>query len=69
LWPHRFGEHVGLMFEIDAIVSDSTRYRGLVGAFIANKELYVLYYLAAIPYYFDKHLEDSQQAIQSAVLN
>jgi hypothetical protein len=57
------------MFEIDAIVSDSTRYRGLVGAFIANKELYVLYYLAAIPYYFDKHLEDSQQAIQSAVLN
>ena len=69
LRPYRFGDHVGFMFEVDAIVSDSPRYRGLVGAFIANNELYILYYLAAVPYYFDKHLVEAQRAIQSAVLS
>jgi len=69
LRPHRFGDHVGFMFEVDATVSDSPRYRGLVGAFVANNELYVLYYLAAVPYYFEKHLPEAQSTIQSAVLS
>ena len=69
LRPHRFGDNVGSLFEIDAIVSDSPRYRGLVGAFVANDELYALYFLAAVPYYFDKHLDVAQRTIQSAVLS
>jgi len=69
LRPHRFGDHVGFMFEIDAIVSDSPRYRGIVGAFVADEQLYALYYLAAVPYYFDKHLDEAQKTIESAVLN
>jgi len=53
----------------ESLLADRICYRGLVGAFIVNNELYILYYLAAVPYYFDKHLVEAQRAIQSAVLS
>ena len=68
LRPHRFGKHAGVMFNVDASVSESPDYRGTVGAFIANEKLYMLYYLGAIPHYYDIHAADAEAVIQSATL-
>jgi hypothetical protein len=64
LRPQRFGEHRG----VNATVTDSPDYRGMVGAFIVNEELYMMYYLAAEPYYFDKHQRAAEAIIKSADL-
>lgn len=66
LRPHRFGAHRGVLFEIDAAVDDSPDYGGTAGAFIADDRLYMLLYLAARPYYYDKHLGDAEAIIRSA---
>ena len=68
LRPHRFGEHRGLMFDINAVVTESPMYKGVVGAFIANDELYIMWYIGADPYYYDKHLSDADAIIRSATL-
>ena len=68
LRPHRFGEDRGVLFDIDAIVTESPTYKGVVGAFIASEQLYVMWYIAADPYYYDKHLSDAEAVIQSATL-
>lgn len=69
LRPHRFGDRTGVRFDVDATVTDSPPYRGTVGAFIANERLYVVYFLAATPYYFDKHIEAARAVIDSAMLS
>jgi len=68
LRPHRFGERSGIMFDISAVVTESPMYKGVVGAFIANDELYIMWYIGADPYYFDKHLSDAEAIIKSATL-
>jgi hypothetical protein len=68
LRPQRFGEHRGVMFDMNATVTDSPDYRGMVGAFIVNDELYMMYYLAAEPYYFGKHQRAAEAIIKSADL-
>jgi hypothetical protein len=68
LRPQRFGEHRGVMFDMKASVTDSPDYRGMVGAFIANEELYMMYYLAAEPFYFGKHQSAAEAIIKSAAL-
>ena len=69
LRPHRYGEHRGVMFDIDAVVTESPTYKGVVGAFIANEQLYVMWYIAAHPYYYGKHLSDAEAVIRSATLS
>jgi len=68
LRPHRYGEHRGVMFDIDAVVTESPTYKGVVGAFIASEQLYVMWYIAADPYYYGKHLSDAEAVIRSATL-
>jgi hypothetical protein len=68
LRPHRFGDHRGVMFDISAEVTESPVYRGVVGAFIAGDELYIMWYFGAEPYYYGKHLADAEAIIGSATL-
>ena len=68
LRPQLFGDDQGVLFDIEARVTDSPSYRGIVGAFVANDELYFMYYLAAEPYYFDKDFAAAAAVIRSASL-
>ena len=68
LRPHRFGEHLGVLFDFQATVSDSPQYHGVSGAFIADDTLYMLYYLAAVPHYYEKHRVSATRIIESAHL-
>ena len=68
LRPHRYGDDRGVMFDIDATVSDNPDYKGIVGAFVANEKLYFMYYLAADPYYYEKHRVQAENIIKSATL-
>ena len=68
LRPQRFGEHRGVMFDMNATVTESPDYRGTIGAFIVSDELYLMFYLAAEPYYFGKHQSAAEAIIKSAYL-
>jgi len=68
LRPHRFGENLGVLFDLDASLTDSPDYRGVVGAFIANDLLYLMLYVAAEPYYYGKHLDEAMSIIETASL-
>jgi hypothetical protein len=68
LRPQMFGDNRGVMFDMEAKVTDSPEYRGTVGAFVANEKLYLMYYLAAEPYYYGKHESAAKAVIESAML-
>ncbi len=66
LRPHRFGENSGILFDVETAVSDGPDYRGFVGAFISEDKLYMLIYIAALPFYYDKHHAEAEAIIKSA---
>ena len=66
--PHRFGEHAGVLFALEATVLDGPAYAGLAGAFVAADDLYLLYFIAATPYYFEQSAADAEGIITSATL-
>ncbi len=66
LRPQVFGSGRGVMFDIDARLTDSPTYKGRVGAFIVDDKLYTIWYIAADPYYFDKHNAVAEAVITSA---
>ncbi|MCG8370034.1 MAG: hypothetical protein MJA32_05915 [Proteobacteria bacterium] len=68
LRPHRFGEDRGVMFDVEATVTDNPKLKGTVGAFVANEKLYFMYYLGATPYYYEKYAEQADAIIRSATL-
>ncbi len=68
LRPHRFGEHRGILFDVAATVSESPEYKGVVGAFIVDEKLNVMWYIAADPFYFDRHRAAAEAIIMSARL-
>lgn len=68
LRPQAYGDQRGVMFDIDAQLTDSPDYRGTIGAFIANEQLYTIWYIAADPYYYGKHSDAADAIIKSAVL-
>lgn len=68
LRPHRFGEQPGFMFDIIATITDAPTQNGVVGGFIADDRLYMVVYLAAVPYYFEKHKDAAMAVIESARL-
>lgn len=68
LRPHRFGEQRGVLFDVEAVVTESPTYKGLAGAFVASEKLYFVYYLGATPYYHDKYREQAEATIMSATL-
>ncbi len=68
LRPQKFGQHQGFMFEIDAAVSDSPDYRGIVGAIVIADRLNLVAFIAALPHYFDKHREAVERLIKTTVV-
>lgn len=66
LRPQKFAERTGFMFDIEAAVSGSPDYRGMIGAFVAEERLYLLVFLAAEPHYYDKHRDRAAAIIKSA---
>jgi len=68
LRPHRFGDNRGVLFDMSATVTESPEYKGLVGAFVADDKLYVMYFLGATPHYYSKHLADAEAIIRSATI-
>lgn len=68
LRPHRFGDNRGVLFDLSATVTESPEYKGLVGAFIADDKLYVVYFLGATPHYYGKHVAEAEAIIKSATI-
>lgn len=68
LRPQRFGDNRGVMFDLNATVTDSPEYKGLVGAFIADDKLYVIYFLGAVPHYYGKHIAAAEAIVKSATI-
>ena len=68
LRPHDFGRHSGVMFDINAAVTESPDYRGIVGAFIVDEQLYVILFLGAEPHYFEKHRETVEAIMESVTM-
>jgi len=68
LRPQTFGDQRGLMFDISAKLTDSPDYKGQIGAFVADEKLYTVWYIAADPYYYDKHSTLADGVIKSAAV-
>lgn len=68
LRPHSYGGQRGFMFDINAVVTDSPMYNGVVGAFIADEKLYLMWFMGAEPFYYEKHLSEAEAVIRSAQL-
>jgi len=66
LRPQRYGDDRGVMFNMDIKVTDSPDYKGLAGAFVADGRLYLMMYIAAEPYYFDKNLAEVEAMFAGA---
>lgn len=69
LRPQSYGADRGIMFDVEVSLSDGPDYRGLTGALVVDEKLYLILYLAAEPYYFDKHVERATRVIKSARVN
>lgn len=68
LRPHRFGEHRGILFNLEVTVSDGPDYKGLAGSFIVEDTLYMMLFFGAEPYYYEKHLAEAESLITGARL-
>lgn len=68
LRPHRFGSNKGFLFDMEMVVTDGPNYGGLTGAFIEAEKLYMVIYLGAKPYYFEKHLDEARVIVRGATL-
>ena len=68
LRPHRFGEQIGVMFDLNLTLAAGPRYRGLVGSFTAADGLYLIIYLAADPHYFERYRQEAEWIITNAHL-
>jgi len=66
LRPHRFAEHNGLLFDMEAADSDGPTYRGITGVLIVDKKALSDFFLGAEPYRYDKHIYEALMAIQAA---
>ncbi len=66
LRPERFGSTPGFLFDLEMAVSDGPDYGGITGAMVSGDKLYLVIYLAAKPYYFQKHREEALSVIRSA---
>ena len=66
LRPHRYGENSGFLFDRSVTVSDGPNYKGVTGAFIVAEQLYLIIYLGAEPFYYEKHLDEALVIIKGA---
>ncbi|NCF20620.1 MAG: hypothetical protein GWP63_20480 [Haliea sp.] len=68
LRPHRFGGNRGFLFDVEMAVNDGPDYGGVAGAFIHVDNLYMMIYLGAKPYYFNRHKDEALAIIRGASL-
>jgi hypothetical protein len=68
LRPHRYGDDQGILLDLEASGTDGPDYKGLAGVFVAADKLYVVLYLAAVPYYYEKHLAEAEAITRGARL-
>ena len=68
LRPQQYGASSGILFNVSIAPAEVAYYRGTIGAFIANERLYLMMYIAADPYYYEKHQARAEQIIASARL-
>lgn len=66
LRPHRYGDNRGVLFDIDVTVSDGPDYKGFVGAIVVSKKLYLIFFLGAEPYYYEKYQDEALEIIKNA---
>ena len=66
LRPHKFGDTSGFLFDMEVAVSDGPDYGGITGAFVTGDKLYLIVYLGAQPYYYDKHRDEALAIIRGA---
>lgn len=64
LRPHRYGVNDGVLFDLSVALSEGPEYRGVAGAFVASERLYLVCYLGAVPYYYEKHLQSALAIIK-----
>jgi hypothetical protein len=55
-----------ILLDVEAAVTDGPDYKGLAGAFVADSQLYLVLYLAAVPYYYEKNLGEAESIIKGA---
>jgi len=65
---HQFGGRDGIVFDLRALVHDGPEYRGTGGAFVDGERLYLLYFLGAVPYYYEQFAASALATIESASL-
>ncbi len=66
LRPHSYGDRRGILFDLNIAVSDGPDYRGIAGAIVHEGKLNLIIFIAAEPYYFDKHVDAARAIIESA---
>jgi hypothetical protein len=66
LRPHRYGDNRGVLFDLEVTVSDGPNYKGVAGALVFTEKLYLILFLGAEPYYYQKHLDDALVIIKGA---
>lgn len=66
LRPQRYGENRGILFDLQVRVSDGPDYKGAAGALVVDEKLYLIFFLGAEPYYYQKHIDDALEIIKSA---
>ena len=58
----------GFRFDLAATLTEGPGYRGTAGAFIANRQLHMVLFVAADPHYFDRNRAAAEGVIASARL-
>ena len=66
LRPYKYGDNRGMLFDLEVRVSDGPNYKGVAGAQIVDEKLYLIFFLGAEPYYYEKHVDSALEIIKSA---
>jgi len=66
LRPHRYGNNRGVLFDMDVTVSDGPDYKGFAGALVVTEKLYLIFFLGAEPYYYEKYRDEALKIIKNA---
>lgn len=66
LRPHRYGNNRGVLFDMEVTVSDGPDYKGFVGALVVTEKLYLIFFLGAEPYYYEKYQNEALKIIKNA---
>ena len=66
LRPHRYGNNRGILFDVEVTVSDGPNYKGFAGALVVTEKLYLVLFLGAEPYYYEKYRDEALKIIKNA---